>query len=60
MEDALKEFINLKTDYADGEWYGQGRGYYEEDNMYLDKYIPPTEIKVTVKKGKVEDIELTH
>ena len=33
VEDALKEFINLKTDYADGEWYGQGREYYEEDNM---------------------------
>lgn len=60
VEDALKEFINLKTDYADGEWYGQGRGYYEEDNMYLGKYIPPTEVKVTVKKGKVEDIELTN
>ncbi len=60
VEDALKEFTNLKTGYADGEWYGQGRGYYEEDNKYLGKFIPPTEVKVTIANGKVEAVELTN
>lgn len=46
--------------YADGLWYGQGRGHYSFDGDTPFAKYRPFEASVTVEKGKITDVQLLH
>ncbi|RRD94966.1 FMN-binding protein [Clostridiales bacterium COT073_COT-073] len=59
IENALVKVIpKEKEEYADGTWYGQGRGHYPYDRNNVKKGA--TEVKVDIKDGKIADIKLLH
>ncbi len=61
VENALSDFIGKeKKEYADGIWYGQGRGYYSGDRYDYGEWKTATEVKVDIKNGKIVDIELIY
>lgn len=63
VENALSKVRpKAKTEYADGVWYGQGRGHYSTDHVeILSKVLKTsTEAKVEVKDGKIIDVKLVY
>lgn len=62
VEDALSRVLGKeKKEYADGIWYGQGRGQYPMDmRNILGEWNRATEVSVTVENGKVKDIKMEN
>ncbi|MFW5667821.1 MAG: FMN-binding protein [Acetivibrio ethanolgignens] len=62
VEDALSRVLGKeKKEYADGIWYGQGRGQYSMDmRNILGEWNRATEVSVTVENGKVKDIKMEN
>ena len=62
VEDALSEFMEERP-YADGVWYGQGRGMYAEDavdNRTKEIRNSRIEAKVTIRDGRIADVEMSY
>ncbi|RRD95462.1 FMN-binding protein [Clostridiales bacterium COT073_COT-073] len=49
-----------KAEYADGIWYGQGRGHYQFDHIDFNKWKTATEAMVEVKNGKITAVKLVY
>lgn len=49
-----------KKEYADGTWYGQGRGHYPYDHNEWGGWKTATEASVTVKDGKITSAKLEY
>lgn len=61
VEDALSKVKGTeKKEYADGTWYGQGRGYYPADRISWGKWKTATEAVVTVLDGKITAVKLEY
>ena len=60
VENALSDFIEI-VPYADGVWYGQGRGYYPNDKYGNGQLLrTSSDVAVTVKDGHVTDVAVMY